>query len=342
MRILYGVSGEGYGHSSRAMVLGKYLKSKGHDVILLTYGKAYKVLKRKFKTFKVKGLHFKTKKGVLDKFKTLEYNLKNFPKNLWRWKRFYKLLEKFKPELCISDMEPIVPILAFWNKVPLISFDNQHRLTNLKFEIPKEYKSDFVLAREIVNAIVRRARYFIITSFVNMKKIKDNTIIVPPIIREDIRKLKLKKEDKVLVYFHYKRPNYLRVLRKINENFVIYGYDKNKKKDNLEFRKREHFLKDLSRCKAIIGNSGFTLISEAIYLKKPYLAVPLQGQFEQVLNALFLKKSGFGTYTEDFSEKEVLDFLNNLGKYKKKLKNFKCDYNKLFKVFDKILRDFKY
>ncbi len=197
MRILYGVSGEGYGHSSRALVLGKYLEKRGHEVVILTYGKAYKVLKRKFKTFKVRGLHFKTKKGVLDKYKTLKYNLKNFPRNLWKWKKFQKLLIEFRPELCISDMEPIIPILAFWNKIPLISFDNQHRLTNFEFEVPDKYKQSFILARRVVNVIVKRAKYFVVTSFVNMKKIKGNTIIVPPIIREDVRKLKNKRENKI-------------------------------------------------------------------------------------------------------------------------------------------------
>jgi UDP:flavonoid glycosyltransferase YjiC (YdhE family) len=39
------------------------------------------------------------------------------------------------------------------------------------------------------------------------------------------------------------------------------------------------YLEELKACKAIIATAGFTLMSEALYLKKPYLALPLKGQF---------------------------------------------------------------
>jgi len=74
MKILYGVAGEGYGHSSRALILADYLEKKGHEVIILTYGQAYKVLKKRFKCFKVKGLHLIFEKSILRKRKTVKYN----------------------------------------------------------------------------------------------------------------------------------------------------------------------------------------------------------------------------------------------------------------------------
>ena len=82
MKILYGVAGEGFGHSSRALVIGKYLESKGHEVVILTYGQAYKVLKNKFKVFRVRGLHLIFRRSILKKRKTFLYNLGHFPKNL--------------------------------------------------------------------------------------------------------------------------------------------------------------------------------------------------------------------------------------------------------------------
>ena len=43
-----------------------------------------------------------------------------------------------------------------------------------------------------------------------------------------------------------------------------------------------------------MAGGGFTLMSEAVYLHKPLLSVPVVGQFEQVLNALYLQALNFG------------------------------------------------
>lgn len=340
MKILYGVSGEGFGHSSRAKVIAKHLEEKGHKVIIVTYGQAYKVLKKQFKIFKVHGLHLYFKNNKLNEIKTIKENIKKFPKNLLIQKKFKKLIKEFKPDLCLSDMEPIVPILSFWNKLPLISIDNQHRLTNLKMNVPKEYKKDFLLAKNVVNTFIRTANYFIVISFTNAQKIKKNTIIVPPIIREEVKKLKPEYKKKILIYLTKKDKKTIKILQEIKERFIIYGYNIKKKQKNLEFRKRETFLQDLKQCKAIIASSGFSLMSEAIYLNKPYLAIPLQGQFEQTLNSLFLKKAKFGDYTDNLCKEDINNFLKNLEKYKKNLKKYNPDYNKIFKSLDKILKTF--
>ena len=165
MRILYGVAGEGFGHSSRALVVADYLQKQGHKVKIITYGQATDVLKDKFDVFEVKGLHLIFEKSVLKKRKTIDYNLKHFSENFKRWREFHNLMKKFNPDLCISDMEPIVPILRNWYKKPLICFDNQHRITNLEINVPKKYYKDYLIAKEVTNTFVRKADYFIVTSF---------------------------------------------------------------------------------------------------------------------------------------------------------------------------------
>ena len=82
---------------------------------------------------------------------------------------------------------------------------------------------------------------------------------------------------------------------------------------------REGFLYDLAGCKGIIANSGYSLISEALFLHKPYLAVPIAKQFEQIINAIYIEKLGYGLHAEEFSKKQVIDFLGQLKKYEEKL-----------------------
>ncbi|MFZ5955587.1 MAG: MJ1255/VC2487 family glycosyltransferase [Nanoarchaeota archaeon] len=339
MNILYGVSGVGFGHSSRALVVADYLEKKGHNVLILTYGQAYKVLKKRFKVFKVSGLTLIFSRGILKKQKTVEYNAKNFSKNLFRFRKFNKLMQEFQPDLCIADMEPIVPILSFWYKKPLVCFDNQHRLTNINLNIPKKYYPDYLMAKAVVHRFVSKADFFIITSFADEPVKNKNSFVVFPIIRDEVKKIKGCEKDKVLVYLSRPNNNLIKILRRIDEKFVVYGYNKNEKSKNLEFKTSQSFLQDLSECKAIIATSGFSLISEALYLRKPYLGIPLKGQFEQILNAIFLEQSGFGAFSEDLTEEDVRKFLSNLGKYKKNLKKYKPDFNRLYKVWDKVLNE---
>ena len=52
------------------------------------------------------------------------------------------------------------------------------------------------------------------------------------------------------------------------------------------------FLQSLASSKAVLCNAGFELPSEAIYLKKKLLVVPIKGQYEQLCNAAALKEIG--------------------------------------------------
>ena len=56
------------------------------------------------------------------------------------------------------------------------------------------------------------------------------------------------------------------------------------------------FLDDLRSARAVIAGGGFSLLSECVYLHKPVLSIPVEGQFEQVLNARYLEKLGYGEY----------------------------------------------
>ena len=59
----------------------------------------------------------------------------------------------------------------------------------------------------------------------------------------------------------------------------------------------------------MIAGGGFTLMGEAVYLHKPMLSVPVGGQFEQVLNALYLEKLGYGLCAEELTEDRLREFL---------------------------------
>lgn len=338
MKILYGVSGDGFGHSSRAKVVGGYLREWGHDVKILTYGRAYEVLKDEFDIFEVSGMEVQFVKGELKKRSTIKYNAKVVADNLSKWRRFHNLMTEYDPDICISDMEPIVPVLRFWFKKPLICLDNQHRITNLKLDVPKKYYADYLVAKTVVENFVSKAEHFIVTSFSESEIKEPDTTLVPPVIREEVRNVEATDGDKVLVYLTRENQDVIDIIERFDEEFVVFGYNVNKIEKNLEYKERDFFLDELKACKGIIATAGFTLMSEALYLKKPYLALPLKGQFEQILNALFLKQAGFGDYSDELQEGEVADFLDNIGSYREKLKDYKLDFNKLPDTLKRVLQ----
>jgi len=55
------------------------------------------------------------------------------------------------------------------------------------------------------------------------------------------------------------------------------------------------FKRDLGRCKGVICNSGFELISECLQWHKPVLTRPLKGQMEQLSNAAALESLGYAS-----------------------------------------------
>ncbi|MEM3074723.1 MAG: glycosyltransferase family protein [Candidatus Pacearchaeota archaeon] len=337
MRILYGVSGVGMGHAFHSTEVTKFLEKNGHKVLIFTYGDAYKILKEEFNVYKIEGLHLDFYNGSLRYSSTIYKSLKSIFINIYNFRKIKKTISDFKPELCITDMEFFVSVISTLYNIPTISLSNQTRFTNLKLDIPKKYWKDYILTKLAVNFTMFNKDYCIALSFSKFPKIKKNTFISPPIIRKEIRNLKPTIQNKIVVYLSRDNQKVLKILKHINERFIVYGYNVNKKEENLEFRTKESFAKEFGSCKAIISTSGFTSVSEALYLKKPHLAIPLKGQFEQIFNALMLKKRGYGEYCEKVTKENIEHFINNLDFYRKNLEKYKTEPNKIFLIVNKVI-----
>jgi UDP:flavonoid glycosyltransferase YjiC (YdhE family) len=70
-------------------------------------------------------------------------------------------------------------------------------------------------------------------------------------------------------------------------------------------------------------------MSEAVYLHKPLLSLPVQGQFEQTLNALYLQQLGYGHHAEVLDTKTLQKFLDDIPRCAEALKGYAQDGNRL-------------
>ncbi len=338
MRVLYSVCGEGLGHSSRARSVVEHLKKEGHEVLIFTYGRALDVLSD-FSPVDIFGIELEYSEGKMSVWRTYFSNRKKFYERLRDFPLIKDKLNEFSPEICISDMEPIVPIISFWKGLPLISIDNQHSLVFSKVKVPLKYKKAFYIARAAIKRCISKANCFIVLSFMKEDVGRDNVSYVSPILRDDISKMKPIRGDFNLVYLSNRDDELEEVLSKVNERFVVYGgsRERSRVKNILYKKKGKGFMKDLEKCKSVIATSGFSLMSEALYLKKPYFAIPLKGQFEQFANSLYLEKSGFGVYSEDPTLEELNGFFSRLKVFEKKLKRYRVDSGEAFRVLDRVL-----
>jgi uncharacterized protein (TIGR00661 family) len=103
----------------------------------------------------------------------------------------------------------------------------------------------------------------------------------------------------------------------------------------------EGFLRDLAGAKAVIANAGFSLVSEALYLGKPYLAMPVKSQFEQTFNAYYVDKLGYGAWWRELGKEQIESFLYNLPVYAENLQSYpRAGNGAVLAKLDELVRDF--
>lgn len=344
MRIIYSLSGQGFGHGARSKEVIRHLIKAGHEVKIFTYGQSLFMLEKEFgeaAIFEIPGLVLNYKKNKLAYFMTAWSNMKKVTSQARNWKKISAAFADFKPDAVITDFEPLIAMLAKSKRKPLISLDNQHQLTNTAIELPDKFKKDLVADKMIIKSLVWGAKYYLITSFFKTKITKSKTEIFAPIIRQEVRDLAVSDGDYYLVYQGADFEHIFPKLRQLEAKFVVFGPHEQRTEGNIEYRgfATSEWLKYLAGAKAVIGTAGLSLMCESIYLKKPYLALPIKGQIEQVINARYLDKMGFGTYSYNFTSDDFKRFNENLGLFRSNLATAdSCGNEALFARLDEILK----
>ena len=330
-RILYGLSGEGSGHSSRSKQMARHLESLGHEVWLASYDRGYRNLKDEFNVFEIEGLAIASADNKVSNIKTVTKNVKRLKKGWLRLRALKNEMFKiFEPEVVITDFEPMTAYLAHHYDIPLMTIDNQHRMRYMTYECPQGHQFDQKMTKSIIRAMVPRPDLSLVTTFYEGQVTNDRTLLFPPILRDEVIAMQPSDEGHILVYLTSGYDTLLSQLKKLrHERFIVYGYDRRDQEDNLTFKlpSKQGFLDDLATSQAVIATAGFTLISEALYLKKPYLAMPMEGQYEQQLNGFWLEQLGLGRNATEINEDAIGAFLYRLPEFNGVLESYESEGN---------------
>ena len=350
MRIVYGISGEGSGHSSRAREMMTHLQEQGHVVKAVSYDRGYRNLKDDFNVFETEGLSIASVDNKVSIVRTFTENLARLGDGVRRLRELrHECFKGFRPDVVITDFEPMTAYLARHYDLPLVTIDNQHRMRYMRYERPAHLDGDARVTETVIRALVPKPDVSLVTTFWFGEVTNERTFLFPPILRREVLELEPTVGEHVLVYTTSDFASLVPLLASCpRERFVVYGaQDEGPSRGsgspgNIEFRgfSRDGFLADLASSKAVVASAGFTLMTEAIHLEKPMLAFPMAGQFEQELNALLLEDAGLGRNGRERHPEVLGDFLYRLPDYRAALAaRPKDDHRAIHSKLDELLAD---
>ena len=336
MRILYGVNGEGLGHATRSQVVIENLLGRGDDVRIMASGAAFKYLSGQLGEVKeIFGPSFAMEDGEIRRWASVTYTMKmareKIPSSVRNWT---DAIAEWRPDVVVTDFEPLSGIYARTHATPLICVDNIHMIDRCKHDeaILEGARDDFQLARAVTGAMVPNAGDYVITTFFRPPVLRGRTTLVPPIVRPEIVAAEPARGDHIVVYSGGSAA-LTDALRDCGAPCHVYGMrdgDEVGTTDGcIEYRPRsvEGFLEDLVGSRGVITGGGFSLLSEAVYLGKPVLSVPLKGQFEQLMNARYLEREGFGLCAPSIDAASLSAFLDRIDEFHERLGTYEQDGN---------------
>jgi len=341
MRILYGVVGEGMGHAIRSRVILDELVHR-HDVQVVVSGRAHDYLAKRandhLQVKKIWGYTIVTEDNEVRSFRTLLQNVKGalsggWPQNI---RAYFEIADRFRPDVVVSDFESWSYLYGVNHGLPVVSVDNMQIVNRCRHDrdVIAGHEAAFQVAKAIVKTKVPGAYHYLITTFFRPHVRKGRTSLHPPILRPEILAARSERGAHLLVYQTYTTNQDLPdLLRRTGLECRIYGLRRDLRDDerdgNLLYRpfSEERFIDDLRTCRAVVASAGFTLMGEAVYLHKPMLSEPVAGQFEQILNARYLEKEGYGLYADQITGTKLSELLDRAPDFERNLSRYAQDGN---------------
>ena len=328
-KFLFIVQGEGRGHLTQAIALQTILKEAQHEVVAVLVGKSHRKIPTFFEEQITAPIHyFESPNFVKDKDnrkiligKTILYNtskLKTFLKSLSELNRYYKT---YQPDVIINFYDFLAGFYNIFHKnpIPMAVVGHQYFLEHPQFEFPKNHLVDKFLLRQNTKITCVGAKIKLALSFAPYLKDYKNILVVPPLLRKEVLSLQPEKQDFILCYVNndgygddiiawHKQNPHIKLecfwdrknapeVEHYHENLVFHQINDSK------------FLEKMRTCKAFVTTAGFESVCEAMYLGKPVMMIPVEGQFEQSCNALDAQKAGAGIMSQDFNISKLLDYI---------------------------------
>lgn len=325
MKILYGIQGTGHGHISRAKVILPKLREFAEVDVLISGYNFHMNLEAEV-NYKARGLSLKyDSKGSVDIIETaMSLNPIRFIKDI-------QSLPIAKYDFVVNDFEPVTAWAAQNAELPCVAISHQASFSSPNVPRPQN-KS------KIAEGIIKHFAPF--THAVSSHYKRYDHFVEPPIIRKQIKDLNPTLGDHITVYL----PAFdHETLCSIFNNYTQVKWHIFSPMCNAEYHKKnvwirpigkETYLESFESCLGVISSTGFETTSEALFLGKKLLTIPIKNQYEQLCNAAALEElGGYIVYDINSSFHHILsDWLKN-GKVVK-ISEISDDYDIVQKIIN--------
>lgn len=326
------MAGEGRGHATRVKAVVQRLRER-HEVVLLCPGDAYDLLSAAYggtevRVLRFPGLRFGYGKGAgIDPLRTAG----GAARYLARLPRLVSgvadLLRRLRPDLAITDFEPSLPRAAQKVGIPLVSLDHQHVLVVGDFaELGTPLRQVTWIGGLPVHLWCRGEAATIVSSFYAppLRDAYRSAQMVGVLLRPEIAHAKGEPGRHVVAYFRRTvEPHIVEALRGIGHRVRVYGLGELPARGNVEFRavSERGFIEDMATSTALITSAGNQVVGEALHLGKPVLGIPEPMNFEQHVNAHFLRAGGGGDWmpASQVTPASIRGFLERVDEYRERI-----------------------
>ena len=280
MKILYGIQGTGNGHVSRAREIIPHLQRFGVVDILLS-GTQSEVNPGFEVTYRFHGFGFRFgQKGNVDFTGTIsDFHFREFAKDV-------KNLPVHNYDVIIHDFEPVTAWACRLKNIPCAEMSHQVSLSSPQTPKLKGFHWGKIILDNYSPKTFRTGFHF--------QKYDD--FIHTPVIRSEVRAMQPIQNDFYVVYLPSFGDGLIEklLLQFPKENFTVFSKHAQQPHQtrNILFLKIENqaYLHHLAKCKGLITGAGFEGPSEALFLQKKLICIPMCNQFEQLCNAKALEE----------------------------------------------------
>jgi uncharacterized protein (TIGR00661 family) len=292
-RVLYAIQGTGNGHISRALEILPHLQKEA-EVDVLISSRAHTLELPIAVKYRMGGLGFVFgKKGGIDYYQTwLEGKVSRL------WKEIRQLPVRHY-NLILNDFEPVSAWAARWAGIPCIGLSNQYASRQMASGIGLDPVGRFILQH-----------YAPVSDGYGIHYESKGERIFTPIIRTSIREAHAHTGQHICTYLpSYAPEKIIKLLGAFRATpFEVFTKEVKREERHKNITllpiQANRFEQSLLSSRGVFCNAGFGVTTEALFLGKPLLVVPMKGQIEQQINAKCL--SGLGVTTlKRFKEKHL-------------------------------------
>jgi len=283
MKIFYAIQATGNGHISRAAQLYPYLQKFGEVDFFLSGNNASLNIDLPIK-FRSEGcsLHYSKCGGL---------NYWDIVKNI-RPRQMFKDAESLplkNYDVVINDFDSITSLACKMQKVHSVQFG--HQASFISDATPRPEK------RSIMGEMILK-HYAPSPKHIGLHFEKYDSFIHPPIIKDEIVQAELIDLKHITVYLpSFQKDCLEKAFNKLSDlefHWFLNDVEVKHAVNNITYYPvdQKQFNQSLITCHGIITGGGFETPSEALYLGKKILSIPIRSHYEQECNAAALKKMG--------------------------------------------------